>query len=86
MVIVPHSEKDCVTTLDDLSAQGSSTLSKFYFGCKNGDHTAYGLINASSESDVRNMLPANMKDKAKIMPVNQFTIDEIKAIHEKYKE
>lgn len=82
--MVPHTKEECLKTLDEYSAETSKLLSQVEWGCMAGDHTGYLFMMGSSDSDVRNMLPANQRKNAKIEMVNTFSKEQIKSFHEKH--
>jgi len=82
LLIVPHSQEECLKALDEFSKQGSM-LSRFDFGCEAGDHTGYAYVMAASEEDALKNVPAEQRDKAKAVKMTKFTPQELKAIHQK---
>jgi hypothetical protein len=85
-VQVPHTQEQCMNMLGEMKKKGDPFLSKFYFGCMNGDHTGYGVLEGSSEDDVRKMLPREEQANAKIEKVDQFTAAKIEQIHKQHAE
>jgi hypothetical protein len=83
-VQVPHTQDQCLKTLDDLKGKGDALLSKFEFGCMDGDHTGYAFIDGTSEDNVRKMLPADEQTAAKIKKVNKMTSAQIDKIHKEH--
>lgn len=83
MVEVPHvnDKEACLKALDEAKAQGPEYLSKFSWGCMSGNHTGYAMFDAESESEVKNLIPKSLRDKAKVMPVDKFTPDQIASMH-----
>jgi hypothetical protein len=82
-VMARHTPEECLKTLDDVSAKSSKLLATFDWGCMAGDHTGYAILEAKDEAGVKAMLPADMKD-VKIVKLNKFTEQQIKAFHEKH--
>ena len=81
LVSVPHTPEQCLSTLDEMKGKGDAFLSKFEFGCMDGDHTAYAFIDGASSDNVRKMLPENEQKAAKITKVNKMTAADIEKIH-----
>jgi hypothetical protein len=81
LVTVPHTPEQCLATLDDMKGKGDAFLSKFEFGCMDGDHTAYAFIEGTSPDNVRKMLPEKEQKAAKITKVNKMTAAQIEKIH-----
>ena len=84
LVQVPHTQEQCLKTLDDLKGKGDAFLSKFEFGCMSGDHTGYAFLSGKSEDDVRQMLPKDAQESAKIQKVDKFTVDQIDKLHKSH--
>jgi hypothetical protein len=82
LVIAPHTAEQCLATLDDINAMNTKALASWDFGCKSGDHTGYMTVSASSEDEVRAMLPANGRDQAKIVKLSKFTAADLKMAHQ----
>ena len=67
--------------LDETKEKGADYLSKLKFGCMSGDHSFYTFIEGSSEDAVRQMLPNDLRAKAKIEKVDTFTPKQIEEMH-----
>jgi hypothetical protein len=81
-VQISHTPGQCLNMLSDLKGKGDTFLSKFEFGCMEGDHTAYGFLQGKSEQDVRMMLPKEEQSEAKIQKVDRLTADQITKLHQ----
>lgn len=77
----PHTKQECLRELDEISAKGQKTLGQFYWGCGQGDHTGYAIVDARNESDAKNLVPDFARDKAKVVELHQFSPDEIRSMH-----
>lgn len=84
LVTIPHTPEQCLNTLDDMKAKGDAFLSKFEFGCMDGDHTAYAFVDGTSPDNVRKMLPEKQQKAAKIIKVNKMTAAQIEKIHKEH--
>ena len=76
-----HTKQQCLADLDRM-AEKPDILKKFDWACMSGVHEGYATLEGESESQVRNMLPASMRDRAKIVPVGKVTPRQIRAFHE----
>lgn len=83
LIKTSHTPEQCLASLDDYSTKTPELLKKIEWGCKDGDHTGYIVVEASSKSAAREKLPANERKSAKVVQVNHFTVEQIKKIHEK---
>jgi hypothetical protein len=84
LVIAPHTAEQCLATLDAINAENAKALSAWDFGCKSGDHTGYMTVMATSDEEVMAMLPASVKDSAKIVKLSKFTAADLKMAHEQH--
>ena len=76
-----HTKQQCLEALDQM-AEKPDILKKFEWGCMSGIHTGYAILEGESESQIRNMLPASMRDRTKIVPVGKVTPRQIRAFHQ----
>jgi hypothetical protein len=79
LVIAPHTPEQCAKALDDASAAGS--LSKWNFGCMDGDHTGYLMVTATSTEQALANVPADERSGARAVKLHHFTAAELKDIH-----
>jgi hypothetical protein len=78
----PHTPDECLAALDAVSAQGPKALARWNFGCNWGEHVGWALVTAPSEQAALEMVPAAVRDKAKVHRVSQFTAEQIRKFHE----
>jgi hypothetical protein len=78
----PHTKEECLAALDAIAGRGADHLNQWYFGCQAGDHTGYALIQAESENEARDNIPDNLRNKARIAKVDQYTQQQIRQFHE----
>ncbi len=78
-----HEPADCLRALDEELAKGSSVLDKFVYGCRDGDHTAYAIVEVNTPSDALALVPGFLQDLACITKVDKYTPAEIKSLHSK---
>ncbi len=83
LIEIPHNEDECLKALDEQLALGKDVLDKFYFGCKAGDHTGYAIVDVSSESDARKLIPRFLMDKSIITEITKLTPEMIRSLHKK---
>jgi len=48
-----------------------------------GDHTGYAIVEARSESEVRETIPVFLAGKARVIKLNKFTPEQIREFHTK---
>ncbi len=83
MITSIHEAERCLDALDEMRAKGIDTLNKFVFGCKEGDHTGYAIVDEESREAALSLLPAVLQETACITKVDKFTHADIQAFHAK---
>ena len=81
MIETPHTKAECVRALDELVDAGGDALAKYEFGCLNGDHTGYALVEAENAAEALKLVPRLLRPKAKIIPVDRLTPDTVMGLH-----
>lgn len=81
MIQAPHTKEECMNVMDAMSKESKALLTKCYWGCMSGDHTAYATVEGKNEEDARKMFPASVRAKAKVMKVDKFTAQQIASFH-----
>jgi hypothetical protein len=77
----PHTAEDCVKAIQYVHAAGY--LTNFYWGCKAGDHTGYAILDAKDKSEAMMVVPTFGRDKARVVELTQFTIEQLQGMHKK---
>ncbi len=83
LIASPHTREQCLRALDEEAAKGAEVLDKFVYGCKEGDHTAYAIVDARSLSDALAMVPDFLQEDACISKVDSYSAEDIRAFHAK---
>jgi hypothetical protein len=60
----------------------TSLLNRFDWGCKAGEHMGWVILEAQDEATALKMLPTTIRDDARAIRLNKFTVEEVKAFHE----
>lgn len=77
----PHTKEECMRELDEVMEEGKNVLNKFYWGCSQGDHTGYAIVDAETQASALKLVPGFIRNKAKAIEVQQFTPEQIKSFH-----
>lgn len=78
-----HTKEECLKALDDTLAKGPEVLAKYRFGCMAGDHRGWAIVDAQDENTARNLIPQSLQAKTKVVELQEFTPDQIRAYHQK---
>lgn len=79
LIEVPH-EADrmaCARVVKVFLETGSHFLTHADWGCADGEHKAWITIEIDSKEHARAVVPHAFRDKAKIVQLNYFTMEEI---------
>ena len=74
LIETPHEAEDCHKLVDQISAMGY--LHHFEWGCADGVHCGWAIIETESQEHARQMVPWEVRDKARVVKLNRFaTVD-----------
>ena len=59
---------------------GSHFVTNADFGCMDGDHRAWIVVEGETKSEVRNILPPAFRSEARIVGLNKFSIQQMDAM------
>lgn len=79
LIEVPHEEDvvACAHAVKIFLESGSHFLTHADWGCKDGVHKAWIIIDVDSKDQARAILPAAYRSQAKIVQLNKFDLAEI---------
>lgn len=82
LIEVPHEANKvaCARVVDVFLKSGSHFLSGAHWGCNDGVHKSWMLVDVDSKDEARGILPPFLRPQAKIVQLNTFTMEEIDAI------
>jgi len=82
LIEVPHEEEivACARVVEIFLKTGSHFLSNADWGCKDGVHKAWIIVDVDSKDDARRILPPAYRQQASIVQLNKFTMGEIEEI------
>ncbi len=79
LIEVPHEAEKvaCARAIRILLTTGSHFLTHADYGCLDGEHKAWIIVEVESREEARSILPAAYRSQAKIVELNKFTLEEI---------
>jgi len=88
LIEVPHEEDRiaCAQAVKIFLSTGSHFLTNADWGCYDGEHKAWILIETDSKEDARSILPSAFRTRAKVTQLSKFTMDEVDGILMKHSE
>jgi hypothetical protein len=86
LIEVPHEEEviACARVVRTFLQTGSHYLTNADWGCQDGDHRAWLIVEASDREEATRIVPPPYRDLAHVVKLRKFTmseIDEILASH-----
>ncbi len=84
---VPHEAEvlACANAVKILLETGSHFLSHADWGCLDGVHKAWVIVEAENKEQARQMLPSAYRDRAVIVKLNKFSLEEVDDIIQNHK-
>jgi len=82
LIEVPHEANtvECARVVDVFLKSGSHFLSGPVWGCRDGVHKAWMIVDVDSKEEARGIIPPLLRAKATIVHLNSFTVQEIEDI------
>ena len=79
LIEVPHEAEHeaCLRAVRILLTSGSHFLTHSDFGCLDGEHKGWLIVEVESKEEARSILPPAFRSQASIVKLNKFTIEEI---------
>ena len=79
LIEVPHESNTvaCARVVDIFLKSGSHFLSRADWGCRDGEHKAWMIVDVDSKQEAERIVPPAFRDHAKIVQLNKFSVEEI---------
>ncbi len=68
--------------LDAFVKAGSHYLTRAEWGCLDGDHRSWIIVEALNDADAKGMVPPVIRPNAKVIRLFEFTAEHVKLVHE----
>jgi nicotinate-nucleotide pyrophosphorylase len=72
----------CARVVESFLNYGSHFATLADWGCQDGEHKAWIVIEAENKAEARGILPPAFQSQAKIVQLNKFTMEDIAEILE----
>ena len=79
LIISPHTAATCIDVLMDVMQSGYVT--HFEWGCQDGDHTGYVIIEASDKKEALMVVPSLYRVEARAVRLNTYSQEEVVTMH-----
>jgi hypothetical protein len=87
LIEVTHEEDviACTRAVEIFLKTGSHFLTNADWGCEDGDHRGWIIVEVDSKDKARAILPPAYRSQAKIVQLNKFSMEEIEEIRRHHK-
>ena len=75
LLVVPHeaTKEACIQAIDLFLQTGSHFLTNADWGCKDGEHKAWIIVDVDTREEARSIVPPLLRAHARIVQLNAFT-------------
>ena len=80
LVVSHHTGEECVKALKEALAIGY--LTHFDWGCKDGVHTGWAILEAEDKNQAMLSIPTFLRGKGQVVELTKFKADKVQAMHE----
>ena len=70
----------CTHVIQTFLSSGSHFLAQADWGCEDGNHSAWMIVDVESREDARAIVPPSFRSQARIIGLSKFTVDQVDAI------
>jgi hypothetical protein len=87
LIEVPHEPEivACAKVVQVFLTSGSHYLTHADWGCLDGDHRSWMIVDVGSKDEARALLPPVFRSQARIVGLNQFSMEQIDKILSRHK-
>src|SRR5690348_9303000 len=88
LIEVPHDPDtiSCARVVDVFQKSGSHWVTHADWGCRDGVHKAWIIVEADDKEEARRIVPPAFRASAKITGLNKFTVEEIDTILREHRQ
>lgn len=82
LIEVPHDAEltACARAVQAFLGSGSHFVANAEWGCHDGDHRAWIIVELDSKEEARSIVPPMFRSRASIIGLNRFTLREVEDI------
>lgn len=87
LIEVPHEPETlaCARAVEIFLRTGSHFLTHADWGCFDGDHRSWLIVDVDSKDEARVIIPPAFRAQAKIVRLNAFTLEQIEEIRREHR-
>ena len=79
LIEVSHDNKPiaCVLVAEAFLRSGSHFLTRADWGCKDGEHKAWMIVDVSSREEAQNIVPSEFRKQSRVIALSPFTLEQV---------
>ena len=79
LIEVPHEDQEvaCARAVETFLQTGSHFLVNADWGCSDGEHKAWMILELESKEDAQFVLPPSLRSEARIVRLNKYTMKDV---------
>ncbi len=79
LIEVPHDNQvaECARAAEIFLRTGSHFLTRAEWGCMDGEHRAWIIVEVESRDEARGIVPPAFRSQARIVQLNTFTLEQV---------
>jgi len=79
LIEIPHESTGdaCIKAIDVILRTGAHFFSHADWGCKDGEHKAWLIVDVNSKDEALGIVPVSFRNQAKIVQLNAFSKEEV---------
>jgi hypothetical protein len=87
LIEVPHPAEKiaCIDAVEVLLKTGSHFVTSAEFGCYDGVHSGWIVVDVDSKEEARGIVPAQYRAQASIVGLNKFSLEELEELRRHHK-
>jgi hypothetical protein len=67
----------CVTVAEAFLRSGSHFLTRADWGCQDGEHKAWLIVDVGSKAEAQNIVPSAFRRQSRVIALSAFTMDKV---------
>ena len=83
LIETTHTSEQCLADLETVLEHNPGLLQKLEWGCRTGVHMGWAVVEAPNGSDASRQVPPDLRSRTRVVGIQPFTPDEIRALHTK---
>ena len=83
-VVHENGAEACILAAELFLNSGSHFLTQADWGCLDGDHRAWAIVEVDTREQARGILPTALRPKAKVIKLNSFTPEQLNQMRLKH--